>query len=97
MIYTHVLNCGGSGVRSPAKLQRFVAQRGINYLILDGGQPGNFEVALPSVKNAQGFPVEILVDCSRRVVVSRNGYGYRKKWRAKLTRELEALLSSSLD
>ena len=83
--------------RRLSKLQRFVAQRGINYLILDGGQPGDFEVALPSVKNVQGFPVEILVDRAGRVVVSRNGYGYRKKWRAKLTREIEALLSSSLD
>ena len=78
-----------------ARLRQFVQHKGINYLVLDGGQPDNFETALPSVKNVRGFPVEILVDRSGRVVVSRNGYGFKKKWAAKLRREIEALLGAS--
>jgi len=80
-----------------ARLRQFVENRGINYLVLDGGQPGNFEAALPSVKNVRGFPVEILVDRSGGVVVSRNAYGFKKKWAAKLRREIEALLGTSTE
>jgi hypothetical protein len=40
----------------------------------------------------RGFPVEILVDRSGGVAASRNGYGYKKKWAARLNREIEALL-----
>jgi len=66
-------------------------------LVLDGGQPDKFEAALPSVTNVRGFPVEILVDRGGGVVVSRNGYGFKKKWAAKLRREIEALLSESVE
>ena len=78
-----------------ARLREFVAQQGINYLVLDGGRPEDFEVALPSVKNVRGFPVEILVDRSGRVTAARNGYGFKKKWAAKLEREIGALVSPS--
>lgn len=78
-----------------AKLQKFVERQGINYLILDGGQPENFETALPSVQNIRGLPVEILIDRSGGVVASRNGYGFKKKWASRLTREIEELLSES--
>jgi thiol-disulfide isomerase/thioredoxin len=75
-----------------SRLREFVKERGINYLVLDGGPPENFETALPSVKNVRGFPVEILVDRKGAVAVARNGYGYRKKWARKIRREIEALL-----
>ena len=78
-----------------ARLLQFVEQQGINYLVLDGGQPDNYEAALPSVRNVRGFPVEILVDRSGAVAVARNGYGFKKKWAAKLRREIEALLSAT--
>jgi cytochrome c biogenesis protein CcmG/thiol:disulfide interchange protein DsbE len=80
-----------------ARLQEFVEHHGINYLVLDGGQPDEFETVLPSVKNIRGFPVEILIDRSGRVVASRNGYGFKKKWASRLRREVEALLSESTD
>ena len=80
-----------------ARLRQFVEQHEINYLVLDGGQPDKFETALPSVTNVRGFPVEILVDRSGGVVVSRNGFGFKKKWAAKLRREIEALLSESAE
>jgi len=80
-----------------ARLQQFVERQGINYLVLDGGQPDNFETALPSVKNVRGFPVEILIDRSGGIVASRNGYGFKKKWASRLRREIEELLSESTD
>lgn len=75
-----------------AKLRQFVEDHGINYLVLDGGRPEDFESALPSVKNVQGFPVEILVDRRGGVAASRNGYGFKKKWATQLQREIEELL-----
>jgi cytochrome c biogenesis protein CcmG/thiol:disulfide interchange protein DsbE len=80
-----------------ARLQQFVERQGINYMILDGGQPEHFEKALPSVKNIRGLPVEILIDRSGDVVAARNGYGFKKKWASRLRREIEALLSESTD
>jgi thiol-disulfide isomerase/thioredoxin len=76
-----------------ARLREFVAEQGINYLVLDGGRPEDFDDAFPSVKNVRGFPVEILIDRSGGVASSRNGYGYKKKWAARLGREIEALLA----
>ena len=73
-------------------LQEFASEQKINYLVLDGGPPAEFETALPMLKGVRGFPVEILVDRSGRVVEARNGYGYKKKWARKLNEELEALL-----
>ena len=78
-------------------LQEFVEQRGINYLVLDGGTPESFETALPTVKNVRGFPVEILVDRGGKVTTARNGYGFKKKWANKLRREIESLLSAPVD
>lgn len=75
-----------------AYLREFVAEQGINYLVLDGGPPEDFESALPSVRNVRGFPVEILIDRSGKVVEARNSYGFKKGWVKKLTRDLEALL-----
>ena len=75
------------------RLREFVAKRDINYLVLDGGPPENFEAVLPAVRNVRGFPVEILVDRTGRVVTARNGYGFKKSWARKLTREIEALVA----
>jgi len=76
------------------QLQEFVAEQGINYLVLDGGLPEDFESALPAVQNIRGFPVEILVDRTGRVKAARNGYGFKKSWARKLNREIEALLGA---
>jgi len=75
-------------------LQGFIAERGINYLVLDGGPPENFESVLPSVRNVRGFPVEIFVDRTGRVTEARNGYGFKKSWARKLDRQIEALLGA---
>ncbi len=80
-----------------ARLQQFVERHGINYLVLDGGQPENFSSALPAVQNVRGFPVEILVARSGTVAASRNGYGFKKKWATRLRREIEKLLSASTE
>ena len=74
------------------RLQEFIAEHGINYLVLDGGVPEHFENALPAVRNVRGFPVEILIDRAGRVTADRNGYGYKKRWARKLRREIESLL-----
>ena len=74
------------------QLQEFVEQNNINYLVLDGGLPEDFESSLPGVRNVRGFPVEILVDRQGRVTAARNGYGYKKRWARNLDREIESLL-----
>jgi thiol-disulfide isomerase/thioredoxin len=75
------------------RLQRFVQERGINYLVLDGGSTKEVESALPSLRGVTGLPVEILIDRTGRVTETRNGYGFKKSWLRKLNRELEALLN----
>jgi thiol-disulfide isomerase/thioredoxin len=75
-----------------ANLREFAAQRGINYLVLDGRAPRDSDEALPGLQNVRGFPVEILVGRDGRVVDIRNGYGYKKRWARKLERELTELL-----
>jgi thiol-disulfide isomerase/thioredoxin len=80
-----------------ARLRKFVTERGINYLVLDGGLPEDFENVFPAVKNVRGLPVEILIDRDGRVAAVRNGYGFKKKWAAKLRREIEALLHATTD
>jgi thiol-disulfide isomerase/thioredoxin len=75
-------------------LQEFIAEHGINYLVLDGGPPEDFESALPSVRNVRGFPVEILVDRTGRVAKARNGYGFKKSWARKLDRDIDSLLGA---
>lgn len=78
-----------------AILRRIVEKQEINYLVLDGGSTDDFEAALPAVENVRGFPVEILVDRTGRVVDCRNGYGYKKRWARKLERELVELLGTA--
>jgi thiol-disulfide isomerase/thioredoxin len=67
-----------------SQLKTFVAERGINYLILDGGNWADLPEALPALHGLRGLPVEILVGRDGRVVFTRNGYGYKKKWARKL-------------
>jgi len=76
-----------------SRLREFVEQRGINYLILDGGNWSSLPDALPGLRDVRGMPVEILVDREARVVEARNGYGYKKRW----ARKLEATLTELLD
>jgi thiol-disulfide isomerase/thioredoxin len=75
-------------------LRKFISEHGINYLVLDGGLPENFNTALPTVRNVRGFPVEILVDRTGQVTSVRNGYGFKKKWARKLNLEIESLLGT---
>jgi thiol-disulfide isomerase/thioredoxin len=75
------------------RLREFAEQRGINYLILDGGSWAGLPDALPGLKDVRGLPVEIIVDRDGRVAEARNGYGYKKRW----ARELEAKLTELLD
>jgi len=79
------------------RLRDFVAKHGIDYLVLDGGSPEDFEGALPAVKNVKGLPVEILVDRTGRVRSARNGYGFKKKWADRLRQEIEGLLRETTD
>lgn len=74
------------------RLQRFTQERGISYLVLDGGSTEEAESALPALRDVSGLPVEILINRSGRVTETRNGYGFKKSWARKLERELEALL-----
>ena len=75
-----------------ANLKAHVAEWGINYLVLDGRTPQDSDEELPQLKNVRGFPVEILIDRNGKVVVARNGYGYKKRWARKLEKELTELL-----
>ena len=67
-------------------------ERGINYLILDGGTPGQVMEKLPAITGFQGFPVEILIGRDGKVRVIRNGRGYSKRWEKKLEQEVADLL-----
>ena len=73
-------------------LQRFTQERGVNYLVLDGGSTEEAGSALPALRDVSGLPVEILINRSGRVTDTRNGYGFKKSWVRRLERELEALL-----
>ena len=74
------------------RLREFSRERGINYVVLDGGLPEDFDSTLPGVNDVSGLPVEILVNRAGQVVKARNSYGYKKSWVKKLTREIERLL-----
>jgi thiol-disulfide isomerase/thioredoxin len=75
------------------RLRKFTEKRGVNYLILDGGHTSEFSDALPMVTDVKGLPIEIIIDRTGRVVKSRNGYGYKKRWARELERELKRLLA----
>jgi thiol-disulfide isomerase/thioredoxin len=75
-------------------LARFIDEHDIDYLILDGGALSEFETALPMMDDVKGFPIEIFIDRTGRVVESRNGYGYKRRWARKLAKELSTLLSA---
>lgn len=77
------------------RLRSFVEQRGINYLVVDGGPPKLLKTALPTVKNVKGLPVEIVVDRKGKVSDTRNGYGYKEKWVKELKKEIETLLKEA--
>lgn len=77
------------------QLRSFVDKYNINYMVLDGGVPKNFETALPSVQNVSGFPVEILINKKGKIEIIRNGYGYSEVWAAKLKHEIKTLLNKS--
>jgi thiol-disulfide isomerase/thioredoxin len=81
----------GGGERRE-RLRAFVEEHGINYLVLDGGRPEDFTLALPAVDNVHGLPVEFVIDRQGRVVDARNSRGYRKRWARKLEQELLGLL-----
>ena len=77
-----------------ARLLDFVDERGINYLVLDGGSLSEFEAALPAMRDVAGFPVEVLIDRRGTVVEARNSYGYKKRWARKLEERLVGLLEA---
>ncbi len=74
------------------KLHEFGEEHGINYLVLDGGLPQDFESALPTARNVKGFPVEILVNRTGLVTKAKNSYGFKKSWARKLNRDVDSLL-----
>lgn len=74
------------------RLRDFVGERGIEYLVLDGGATSDFESALPMMRGVRGLPVEITIDRSGRVVDCRNGYGHTTRWARSLERRLDRLL-----
>jgi thiol-disulfide isomerase/thioredoxin len=76
-----------------AGLQSLCDSLEVNYLVLDGGPPAEFETALPGVDHVKGRPVEIVIDRSGSVVSAQHGYGYRAIWAQKLERELTELLA----
>ncbi len=78
------------------RLREFSQKHKINYLILDGGATSDFSTALPMVTDVEGLPIEIMIDRSGTVVISRNGYGYSKKWARDLEKEIEGLLVEKL-
>lgn len=79
------------------RLSEFRREREINYLVLDGGLPEEFENTLPGVQDVTGLPVEILVDREGEVFKARNSYGFKKSWVKRLEREINALLDPTAD
>ena len=75
------------------KLLQFAEKHKIEYMALDGGFIKDFDKVLPVMKDVKGFPVEILVGRSGKVVDSRNGYGYSQEWAV----DLEDRIKQELD
>ncbi len=74
------------------RLIKFKEEQKINYLILDGGLPQNFESVFPSIKNVEGLPIEILINRKGKLEVIRNSYGYSEVWAGRLEQEIKTLL-----
>ncbi len=74
------------------RLRKFMDEYNINYLVLDGGTPDNFENVFPSIQNAQGLPIEILISRKGKIEVVRNSYGFSDVWTGKLEHEIKTLL-----
>lgn len=74
------------------KLLKFTEEHNINYLVLDGGPPNNFENIFPNIKNVEGLPIEILIDRKGDVAVIRNSFGFSKVWAGRLQQEIKTLL-----
>ena len=75
-----------------ALVRSYADRYGMNYLLLDGGTIRRIADALPTIRNIGGLPVEILIDRDGRVLRTRNGNGYSKKWARKLEKELRETL-----
>ena len=75
-------------------LRAFAAERGIDYLVLDGGEPEQFAEAFPNVDEAHGLPLEFVIGRDGRLVDARNGRGYKKRWARNLEQELLDLLAA---
>ena len=76
------------------QLSNFVNKKNIDYLVLDGGVPKNFETVLPTVKNASGLPIEIIINKNGEIEAVRNGYGYSEVWAVKIKQEVKTLLKN---
>ena len=74
------------------QLRKFIDEYKINYLVLDGGTPKNFENVFPSIQNAQGLPIEILINRKGKIEAVRNSYGFSDVWTGKLEHEIKTLL-----
>ncbi|MDH3267679.1 MAG: TlpA family protein disulfide reductase [Ignavibacteria bacterium] len=74
------------------QLQSFIDEYEINYLVMDGGTPKNFENVFPSIKNVEGLPIEIIINRNGIVEVIRNSYGFSDVWAGRLEQEIKTLL-----
>jgi thiol-disulfide isomerase/thioredoxin len=84
---------GETAAERRTPLRDFAAERGISYLVLDGGTPDEFVDTLPGVDNVRGLPIEFVVGRDSRVVAARISKGYSKRWARKLEQELAGLLA----
>lgn len=75
------------------RLRAFVAEQGIDYLVLDGGTTADFTSALPMVDDVEGLPVEILIGRDGMVSDIRHGYGFSEEWVQGLEDRLLKLLA----
>ena len=76
------------------RLLKFINANNINYLVLDGGTPANFEKAFPTIKNVEGLPIEMLINREGNVEVIRNSFGYNEVWAGRLEQEIKTLLKN---
>ena len=74
-------------------LREFREKHAINFLIREGGAPGQVMEKLPAIRGFKEFPMEIFMDHQGKVRTIHNGRGYSKRWARKLDQELAALLN----